>query len=182
LLQRAEAWGDLIFRFEHGLGTERDLVAAARYYCHAAMSNSRFYVQYSLADKMEFNPPKRSWGTPVIDTADGHVQIYGPSDDIEASDDVLRALSLYLKSATGDGSAALQIGNRYLAGQDAPKSATRAWVWFALAAQNGSTGAREKITGLESNMTGEELKAAKRLLADQIQELKKVAAAIPTKP
>lgn len=179
LLQRARAWSDLIFRYEHGLGTERDLIAAAQYYCHAAMSNSRFYVQYSLVDKIEFNQPKRAWGTPIIDTADKHIQIQGPLHDIEASDDVLRALSLYLKSANGDGQAALQIGNRYLAGQDAPKSATHAWTWFALAAQNGSTEARAKITGIESHMAGEELKTGKQLLVEQVQELNQVASAIP---
>jgi uncharacterized protein len=179
LLHRAQAWGDLILRNEHGVGTERDLVVAAQYYCYAAMTGSRFYVQFSLADKMEFHPPSRSWGTPLHDAADKHVQILGPPDDIEASDDVLRALSLYLKSARGDGAAADCIANLYQAGKDAPKSAPSAWAWSSVAAQNGIAAAREKILALEMQMTGDELNSAQKRLAVIKAGLKEVAAALP---
>jgi TPR repeat protein len=165
----------LIFRNEHGVGTERDLVVAAQYYCYAAMTGSRFYVQFSLADKVEFHSPSRSWGTPLHDAADKHVQILGPPDDIEASDDVLRALSLYLKSARGDGEAAVQIGQRYLTGQDAPKSTAFAWAWFQIAAKNGSTASREKVLALEKQMTGEELKSAQARQAAITADLQRVA-------
>lgn len=178
LLHRAQAWGDLIFRNEHGVGTERDLIVAAQYYCYAAMTGSRFHVQFSLADKVEFHPPNRSWGTPLHEVADRHVKIFGPPIDIEASDDLLRALSLYLKSARGDGEAAVQIGQRYLTGQDAPKSTAFAWTWFQIAAKNGSTASHERVLALEKQMTGEELKSAQARWAAITVDLQRVAPAV----
>ena len=121
LLWRCKSWDNLIFRHETGLGTERDFVAAAECYCEAAMSNAQYYWRYSLWDKIEFHPGKPQSAVRPSWAPDGHhVQIQLPVPYEDGSDDLRRALSLYLKSAKGDGQAALQIGNRYLAGQDAP--------------------------------------------------------------
>jgi TPR repeat protein len=181
LLVRAKAWSDLVLRYEYGLGTARDLIMAAQYYCKGAMTHSPFYDGYSLEDKTEFNPPKRTWGTPMITPVDKHVQILGVPDDIEPSDDVLHALSFYLKSAAGDGPAAVQIGNYYLNGQNVPKSTMRAWVWFTVAARAGSSEASEKAAEVETQMTSDEFKTAKQELSEQTQELRLVANAISKK-
>lgn len=171
LLVRAGAWDELVFRYQYGLGTQRDLFMAARYYCHGAMTHSRGYETYSLDDKIQFYPRKRSWTMRGRQTPDTKVDMISPMEDLEPTDDVLLALSLYLNSATGNGTAALQIGDQYLAGQDTPKSAAWAWVWYSLAAQDGSTGAPARIAAVERQLSQDELKTARQNLADQTAEL-----------
>jgi hypothetical protein len=172
------AYDGIVYRYQQGLGAQRDLVAAAQWYCRAALAGA---WEYSLADKLEdkarslfrggkFNStPDRGWVTLQLDTGLGeHSQF-------------LRVLSIYLQASLNHPDALRQIGELYLAGQDVPKDGTKAWVWLTLATQNGSSEARAKLTALESNLTGKELTAAKQLLAAQIQELKQVAAATPMK-
>ncbi len=179
LLERAGALGDLIFRYEYGLGTKRDMVAVAKCYCHASTNESLYYSPDWLANKIEFKPTKRVLGMSMA-YGDGHVQIYGPLQESssEPTDEALRFLSLYLKSALGDSQSALEIANCYLAGQDVPGSMTNAWIWFTLAAQNGSTAAPAKLTEIESRMSADELTKAKRQLPDLIRELNPVAASV----
>lgn len=177
ILQRIHAWEDLIFRFEHGLGTDRDLIVAAQYYCQQTLAQSN---KMSLAAYLEFhpNPPPATFRN--ITPSDGHARIIcgpRPAND-QASDEVLRAVSLYLKSARGETPAALQIARRYQTGQDAPRSVSRAWAWFTIAGRNGSAEAQTIATKLESQMSRDELAAARKYLAEQTDILKLAASAI----
>jgi uncharacterized protein len=174
LLERARVHSEVIFRYEYGLGTERDLVAAARWHCRAALAGA--YI--SLADEIEFRPTKQPMGSPIVGPADGHVLIYRPYGSGYPSEGLLRVVSLYLKSSMGDGPSALQIGERYWAGQDVPQSMSNAWLWFTLAAQHGNSGAPARIAQTERRMTESELKQANQQLSGVIQELNTVAATL----
>lgn len=180
LLERLDEWGELQFCYEHGLGAPRDLVRAARSYSKMLMRGTWYNSASDLADKIEFKPPRDdSVGTPLIEAPDGHVQMFGPAHrSHNPSDDVLRALSLYLKAATGDGLAATRIGRMYLAGQDAPKLPAQAWLWFSVASRNGSTEAETLMATAKSRMTEAEIQAAPNQLTELAQELNLVASAV----
>jgi uncharacterized protein len=172
LLRRSKSWDELISRYEAGLGTERDLTAAAECYCEGALESWRF----TLADKIDFHPGTPTHTMTEIQSFDERqIQVQIPY--VDGSDDLRHALSLYLKSAKGDGPAAWQIGNRYLKGQDAPQSNARAWAWFTIAAQNGSAESRANLKELESHLTPEELKAGEQERARQVKQLSRFAAA-----
>jgi TPR repeat protein len=178
LLRRIGAWGDLMVRYEHGLGTREDLVEAARCYSKLALSGSSYYHSPdNLADKVEFKPVQRSWGNPMMSAPDGHGQLTGPSGDSShpPSDDVLRALSLILKAAKGDGQSAERIGEKYALGDGAEQSAVKAWAWFTVAAQNGAPKAGEKAKALSAHLTDAETTAGREYLQDLRKELKQVA-------
>lgn len=181
LLERAGEWEKLQFRCEHGFGTHRDLVQAARCYGKLSLAGGYYHSPGDLVDKIEFHPPGvDASGTPILQPADRHVTILGlphPADG--PSEDVRRVLSLYLKAARGDGAAAYHLANFYLTGKDVPKSAPSAWAWFNVAAKNGITAAREKISGLEKNLTGDELKSSQQRLATITTDLRAAAVALP---
>lgn len=165
-------YDDIVFRYQNGLGTDRDLVAAAQWYCRAALAGM---ANHSLEDKFDRTPPKSGLTGDFTSSPDrngGFVRSGGGSDQL------LRALSIYLKASLKNADALMQIGNMYFAGKDAPKSSAKAWLWFTLADQNGSSDARVKISEAEARMSGDELKEAKQLLPDLIQELNKVATVI----
>jgi TPR repeat protein len=175
LLRRSQSWDELITRYEAGYGTERDLVAAAECYAEAAMVLQSWI--YTLSDKLEFHPGIPTWiGTGIQSFDDRQIEVAIRFQD--GSDDLRHALSLYLKSATDDGKAALQIGNCYLKGQDAPQSNSRAWVWFTIAAANGSTEAHAKIAELKSHLSPEDLKSAEQEHARQEKQLRRFATEI----
>ena len=175
LLQRAKAFPELIFRYEYALGTERNLVAAAQWYCRAAAAGSR---NYSLDDKIEYASSREIHGTPVITPVDHHLQISGPWGSSEISDETRRVLSLYLKSAKGDGQAARQIAERFLAGRDVPESPSDAWAWLQYALQHGAPGAGGRISQAQARMSDDDLQTARQKLAELDRELETVIAAL----
>ena len=177
LLERVGAWKDLQPRYEYGLGTERDLIMAARCFCKRLLNDS-YSSPYGLTNLIEYKPTTGGlWTGGSIQPRDGHVTIMGPMHRLNAaaSDDLLRALSEYLKAAKGEGQSALQIGDRYLSGRDVPKSSSNAWVWYTIAAKRGASEAHAKIAQAESLMTEGELNDAQRLLPVRTEELKAVA-------
>ena len=123
-------------------------------------------------------------GTPVFSSPDGRYQIDGPSHHLNAlaGDEVMRVLSVYLKAARGDGPTAQRLGNFYLAGDNVPTSAPKAWAWFKVAAQNDLAAAREKISTAESQMSGEELKSAQKELEKISADMKPVAVILRRNP
>jgi TPR repeat protein len=173
LLTQSGAWGQLVFRYEYGLGTERDMVAVAKCYCRLAMKTSWYYSPQWLLNKIEYQPRTGSSGTPLIFPDDGHVQILAPPQrgDNDPSDDALRYLSLYLKSSLGHQTSALEIANAYLTGQDVPESIPRAWLWFTIASQFGSAEAASQAGALASRMSADDLSKARRDLPGVFQEL-----------
>jgi len=180
LLEQTSDWDALQFRYEHGLGTPRDLVMAAICFSKLLLHGTWYYSSSDLADKVELKSPRDdSTSTPLLASPDDHTQILGPPHrSHNPSDDVLRALSLYLKSARGDGSAAHRIGSFYLKGLNAPQSTPSAWAWFKIAAQNGDASAREIISTLDKQMTADERKSAQARLAAITTDLRQVAPAV----
>lgn len=169
LSERFGKWEDLLFRYEHGLGTERDLVMAARCCCK---------VTSDLQDKIEFKGPTAGqMGTQILQSPDDRHQIAAQPhhSDALADDDVMRVLSSYLKAARGDGAAAFRLGTFYETGVNAPRSALSAWAWFSVAARNGNAPAREKIAVQEKQLSTDEMKSARKRLAAITADLREVA-------
>lgn len=181
LLQRAGAWAELQMRYEHGLGTGQDFVAAAR--CHAKLlltGDSYYRSPEDLVKYLEFRSPQRSWGTPMRGAPDGHAQLMGPPRDRDdvPGDDVLRALSLYLKSARADGKSAERIGDKYTTGDGVEQSSPKAWAWFSIAAQNGAVAGREQAAKLAARLGESEMAAGREYLRELRSDLEKVAAVV----
>lgn len=180
LLERAGRWEDLQFRYVHALGTERDLVMAARCFSRIFLNESLYYSPSDLTNYLDFKPPRGGLAGPqLIDAPDEHVTILGPVErDQTPSDDVLRVLSAYLKAAKGNNQAALELGNDYLTGKDAPVSTVNAWAWLKLAANNGSSDALSKLNNLEKSMNSSDLEAARHDYLTLTNELNRTASAL----
>jgi TPR repeat protein len=73
--------------------------------------------------------------------------------------------------------AAMQFGERYFAGRDAPRDAVRAWCWFKIAAGKDAPGTAAKIAAAEARMTSEQRSAAASALAELNADLRQLAAA-----
>ncbi|HEX5397778.1 MAG TPA: tetratricopeptide repeat protein [Verrucomicrobiae bacterium] len=173
LYERAHDYSYLIRRYRYGIGTDRDMIAVAR--CYVSLANdpkSWFWSPEELVKKIQFKPTKRMKGM-MMDNG-----FYWPAEDSgpEPPDEDLRFLSLYLKSALGDGQSASEIANCYLVGKDAPKSALDAWCWFTFAAQDGSDKATAQLHRLESQMNSETVDQAREQLPGLLQELTRVGA------
>lgn len=183
LFEQARSWKQLMLRYKHGLGTERDVIMAARAYSKLILGRGRaldgreYHSPGDLNDKIEFKPvTDGSVGTPIIQGADRHLYMSGPpSRSGSPGDDVLRALSVYLKAARGDGAAALQLGKHYETGSDAPQSSPKAWAWFSIAAQNGNPAAGGKLATLAGQMNRDEMQTAQQRLASLQADLKEIA-------
>jgi TPR repeat protein len=161
-------YGGIINRCTYGNGTDRDLIAAAQWYCRAAVAgvvDGWGRSVYLLGDKFGDDPPPRT----------------GLSTPAKSMHPLL--LSAYLKAAARhDASAALQLGTMYLTGKDAPHDDAKAWPWFKLAAQYGASDAAAKISQAEAGMTPAELHQAQQQFPAFLDELKKVAAAASRTP
>jgi TPR repeat protein len=166
LLECAKKYDKLIFRYEHGVGTERDLITAALWYCQSALGGGG-----TLADKVEYQPPKGIQGASIYQGWDLRVWVAEPSGDTDLNDEVRQVLSHVLKAAEGNGSEAMLIGNMYLTGQDNPVSPTKAWVWFNIAAKSGSASASLKISEAQADMTPKELAEAQLELTALTKQL-----------
>lgn len=183
LLERAakrgydKAYERLIIRCEFGVGTARDVVAAAQWYCRAALAN---LGSYSLEDKIELSaakpPPlmrsrgseERSWIGVVI-----------PWGDQGETGQLLEALCNYMKAARlNRPEAPMRIAQAYETGQEVAKNPAKAWLWYTLAAQRGGAGALGKAAAMAAQLTDVELEEARGLLPGLIEELQQVAASI----
>ncbi len=156
-------YGGIINRCTYGNGTDRDLVAAAQWYCRAAIAgvvDGWGRPDYLLTEKFDAAPPpKAALPTPF-------------------NSKLWPILATYLKAAARrDASAATQLGNMYLIGKDAPQSAAKAWPWFTLASRYGASDAAAKISQAEAGMTAKELEQDKQQFPAFLQELQKVARA-----
>ena len=147
----ADACDALASRYQTGLGTDRDLIAACGWYCRGAIAAPRSH-------------PVKGEGVPR------------PADSTQSRDAYTAAWMLYLKGAgLNDPGALMQIGGMYLIGQDVPRSEVKAWPWFKLAAERGATEARAKITELETHMSKEDLEEAEQLLVYLSQQTNNAA-------
>jgi TPR repeat protein len=168
-----DAYDALISRFEYGVGTERDIFMAVRWYCRGASAGM---AGYSIGDKIELGQGKPSLSVAYTgDAGAKSLNIAWP--DRFGNEHFLGALSQYLKAVRSEDHLGLiEIGERYVTGEDAPKSATEAWLWFSLAAAKGAPGADSKIRDAEKSMTETELKDAKQLLPGRVKDLDSLTA------
>ena len=164
------AYDGIFFRYQYGVGTERDLVAAAEVYCHAAEEG---VWEYSLADKLEPGAPRSKpdkggsfTGSPEL----SWIAVRNP-DLGGMSDESRQVLSVYLKAAKSNPASLADIGGRYLTGRGVLKNQTNAWLWLTLALQHGAAEARPTIVAIETHMTPAELEEAKRSLPKLVQTL-----------
>jgi uncharacterized protein len=174
LYERAHDYSHLILRYRYGMGTDRDMIAVAR--CYVSLANdpkSWFWSPEELVKRIPFKPGKQFVGMRI---EDGYY--WPPEEDIPNED--MRFLSLYLKSALGDGQSALEIANCYLVGKDVPKSAPNAWLWLTLAGQNGSSEGTVQLRRLEPQMDSDATGQARKKLPSFLQELNKVGGLLRT--
>ncbi len=162
----AEAYENLILRYEHGIGTERDLLAAVEWQCQAAMTDLGVY---SLAEPNLAASP-RSGGVSSTGEPGRTIIAVTIPDSNGRSEEFVRMLSLYLKASKGSGSAAAQIGDACLAGFDIPKSPMKAWLWFSVAGHD----AADRLAHCESVMSSEELEQAKLKLPEFRKQLNEI--------
>ncbi len=165
------AYEEIARRHQYGLGTEKDLITAAQWYCRGAAVGVWFF---SLDDKTESRPRIRQGETSTA-TPDERGAISLILPELE-SDELLRVIRGYLRVATAkDGAAAMLFGERYLAGRDAPRNAVKAWCWFKLAADNGAAGASAKLSVSEARLGSEQRVEAVAALAGLTADLRKLA-------
>jgi TPR repeat protein len=178
LLRRAKSWDELRDRYECGFGTERDLFSAAECYCELALKYPNRPDLFTLSDKIDFRASREKGIGYPLETNDGRPYRYAFYPSGNPSDDVRRALSPLLKAATGDGKSASEIGDHYLKGLDAPKSAVHSWAWYSVAEKKGFADARASIKEIESHMTSEEMKDGEKERARLENELQRIAASL----
>lgn len=166
------AYRAIFFRYQYGLGTARDLIAAAQWYCRGALAGGWFF---SLEKKEEFHPQVRV-GEASTSTPDSHgwISLILPQKE---SDDLLRVLRLYLRVArANDGAAAMQFGERYLTGRESPSDAVKAWTWFKVAKEKGVPEASARILAAEAHLTSEQRREANQTLVELKADLQRLAA------
>ncbi len=167
----------LILRCEHGIGTPRDLVAAAEWFVEASMVG---VYNYSLEDKLEYAPSKRraQWGGTgipgyslvTIATPGGS----GPSDSLS------EILSNYLKATqAGGGTNAWRIAERYRVGRDVPASKPKAWAWFGIATERGHSEAVARRKVVEGDLSPQELMDARQVFEQLRAQLARAKQALP---
>jgi len=170
------AYESLVFRYEYGVGTERDLIAAVQWYCRGVLAGMD---GFSIADKVEIGPAKQRYLASYGGDPERSLIAVSAPDAGGNSDRFFMVLSEYLKAASSknrDG--LLQIGDRYLAGQDTPRNSVKAWLWFSLASNSGVPGSNARLLEMKSQMTENELRQANELLPALAQELKTIANAL----
>jgi TPR repeat protein len=176
---RMAAYQEIIFRYLSGLGTQRDWAVAAMWYCRATAADIN---GFSLADKTEAGFPLgrsfRFYAGPVNEDQSEGGRHYTRPDVEQYNDAFLHVLSLYCQAAgSNKPEAADAIATLYATGRNAPNAPPKAWVWFTIAAKNGSQKAVSKAAEMEKRMTNRELEAAHKLLPELNRILNQTAPA-----
>jgi TPR repeat protein len=171
------AYDSLVFRQEHGIGSEPDIFAAVQWYCRGAVAGMD---GYSIADKIEPGPKV----DPNIKSFHGDAGRKSLAISWPAISGRFRsAMSEYLKAAvSSDHSGLMLIGEKYLTGRGVPKSASKAWLWFSLASENGVSDAAPKILEAETHMTAAGLTEARQQLPDKVKDLSSAAFLLRSTP
>jgi TPR repeat protein len=171
------AYREIIFRYLSGLGTQRDWVAAATWYCRAATADVE---GFSLESKTEAGfPLKRSFdlyfGPINTDQTEGG-SYHTPPNVQQYNDAFLRVLSLYCQAAGSNKPEALEeIASMYVTGRNVPLAPQKAWLWFTIAAQKGSQKNHTKVAEIEKRMPGGELEEARTFMPGLIETLNQAA-------
>jgi TPR repeat protein len=165
------AYQEIVRRYQYGWGTEKDLITAAQWYCRGAEAGVWFF---STDGKTEERPRLPS-GEPMTSTPDlrGVISLILPEQE---SDEFLRVLRAYLRVATAhDTQIAIQFGERYLAGRDAPRDAVKAWCWFKVAGESGAASVSGRVSECDARMSNEQRADAARESAELNRDLRNLA-------
>jgi hypothetical protein len=168
-------FADIVLRYEYGIGTQRDIVAAVEWYCRAATDG---VDQFSFDNQTELGQPKPRPRADYGRDAQRGIVLVSPPADWRRGDRFPTVLSLYLKAAKGNAAAMMQIGNLYLMGKDVPRNSAKAWIWFTLASQNGAAGSQTKISEAAAHMASAEMTEAAQLFPGLIEELRQTSMAV----
>jgi hypothetical protein len=169
-----EACAELVTRYQYGIGTPRDLVAAAEWYCRGTAAG---IYDFSLKDKVDYltSTPRAMSGGRGLPGRNGIMLIetpggFGPSEPLS------RVLSLYLKSSrSNNAESPLRIAELYVQGREVPKSPVRAWAWYELATQAGAKEALAQRNRLAQSMSPAEQAEAKEIVRALKTQLAAVA-------
>jgi uncharacterized protein len=175
------AYDGILFRYQYGVGTERDLVAAAEWYCRAAADG---VLDYSLENKLAPDVPS---------SASGRGSSFGGSPERRGiairqpdaggeSEPFGQVLSAYLRAVRSDPTSLADIGNRYVTGRGVPRNPINAWLWLTLAQEHGAREVGPAIAASEAQMTAAERGEARRLLARLIDTLNEVSKTLRQSP
>jgi TPR repeat protein len=167
----AEAYEALIVRYEHGIGTERDVLTAAELQLRAAMAG---------VGRFTFAEPRQHPGVVTLGGGDLSIIISTVPDNGTRTDAVLDMFRLYLKAARGAGLSSMQIGDACRAGLNTPKSLTRAWLWYKLAAQQGAPAAASAVSSCERAMAPKEAERAQAELSTFLRKFRAIAQQVQT--
>jgi uncharacterized protein len=174
------AYETLVFRYEYGVGTERDIIAAVQWYCRGAIAGIE---GFPIEQEVEIGPARQPYLASYGSDPERSMIVVCAPDAGGNSDRFFSVLSEYLQAASSKNHVGLlQIGDLYVNGQDTPKNAIKAWLWFALASTNEVPGANVRLSNIESHMTEKELGEAKEFLPRFAQELKAIADALRRAP
>jgi len=137
------AQNSIAHMYRRGMGVERDIEKAIRWYELAAVQDFPV-AQFNLG---------KFYLTRYIST---------PTPEIH------KTAMRWLKAAGENQEVDAQgtLGSVYERGYGVPVNFPLAWMWFSLAAQNGSVKARRRLVALESKMQSDERTLARRMLAD----------------
>jgi len=169
-------YDQLIFRFQHGIGTARDLLTAAEWYGRAVVDGA---YNHSLEDQLNYSPAKRLPNYSAS-SLPGHslVQVMTPGGESPIGP-FGEVLALYLNAARPNGGTnAWRIAERIVAGREVPANPARAWAWFQIAVRHGADAAAAPAKALEAKFTPADLAEARRQYDQLAKELQAVWAAI----
>lgn len=150
----------LIFRTVYGIGTPRDLVSAAEWYTQAALVGA---YNYSLQDKLDYSPSKRSaqWSGHAGVTGHSLIVVTGPGEIV--SGPFAEVLADFLKtSRPGGGANAWKIAERFRSGSEVAPDKLKAWAWLGLAAEKGFQPAAANQANLERELSAQQLTDARQ--------------------
>jgi TPR repeat protein len=167
----AQAYEALILRYEHGIGTERDVLTAVELQFRAAAAG---------VGEFTFAEPRQRPGWITFGGGDRSAIATTVPDNKSRTPAVLDMLRLYLKAARGTGPSSIQIGDACRAGLNIPRSSTRAWLWYKLAVLQGAPRAASALSRCEKAMTPEETKRAKEQLPGFLRAIDEIARHAPT--
>lgn len=171
------AYSKVVFRYQYGFGTPQDLVAAVQWYCRAGIAGVE---GFELLDPLHAASDQAT-NAVFLAGPDSHVS-HHPEYRNSFSQEFRLILSMYLRAADHNDSGACEhIARMYASGQNVTKDSARAWVWFRMAEDRGSSVAKSKAAVLARDFTHDELQQNQRIFSDLGDELRRLKDAISTR-
>jgi len=176
-----EACRAAFFRYQYGVGVERDLVAAAEMFCEGVRQGD---WRHSLKDKLQHTAPRNRSEDAGCFIASPELSILCMRyPDISGLSEEFRlVLSHYLRAAKSDSASMVEIAHRYRTGDGVPENHSKAWIWLRLAQQNGNSQVAADINSIEQSLSVAELDSARNSLPEQTTKLRGAIEALDNAP